>query len=67
MIHVGMAHESVRYLQNLFGRESVEIPHVKQKGTLFKEERDKKGRVFQWGIHQAGMKGGPHWRMNLTI
>jgi hypothetical protein len=42
--------ESVCELQKFLGRKPVEVSHIKEQGTFFKKEGNKKNGVFQWGI-----------------
>jgi len=66
MIHMCMGDESVCELQNFLGGKAVEVSHIKEKGTFFKKEGNKKDWVFQWGINESGMEGRPHLRTNLA-
>jgi hypothetical protein len=50
MVHVGMGHESMGKLQYFFRGQAVEVSHVKQQGTLFKEKWHEDGRVFKRAV-----------------
>jgi hypothetical protein len=66
VIHVGMGDEYMAELQQIPGRQGMDISQVEQTGAFTEEKGNKEAGVVKRTVHQPGMIGGAHQEgMNL--